>query len=155
MIEQKAINVMITEGLKEITGREIVKANLAGAPIPSYPYISFTILNSDTRKGTYSVDTSGRYIPVKQNWSFTVQGKDDDEAFRIALLAKDWLEESGRRQLCDHDIIVESVGAITNRDTLLTIDYEYRKGFDVVLSLMNMIRDQEKETIEQIEIKKE
>lgn len=152
MIEQKTINVIITEGLRGITGCEIVKSNLAGTPIPSYPYISFTILNSDTRKGTYSVGVSGRYIPVKQNWSFTVQGKDDDEAFRIALLAKDWLEETGRRQLGDQDVIVESVGAITNRDTFLTVDYEYRKGFDVVLSLMNIIEDQEKETIEQIEI---
>lgn len=155
MIEQKIINVIITEGLREATGCEIVKSNLAGTPIPSYPYISFTILNSDTKKGTYSVGVSGRYISVKQNWSFTVQGKDDDEAFRIALLAKDWLEETGRRQLGDQDVIVESVGAITNRDTFLTVDYEYRKGFDVVLSLMNIIKEQEKEIIEQIEIKKE
>ncbi len=155
MIDQKAINVIITEGLKDITGCEIVKANLAGVPIPAYPYISFTILNSDTRKGTYSVEVSGRYIPVKQSWSFTVQGKNDDEAFRIALLAKDWLEETGRRKLGDKDVVVESVGAITNRDTLLTIDYEYRKGFDTTLSLINVIEGQENEIIETIEIKKE
>lgn len=155
MIDQKAVNIWITEGLKEITGCEVVKANLAGAPIPAYPYISFTILNTDTHKGTYSGGSTGKYIPAKQTWSFTVQGNDDDEAFRIGLLSKDWFEESGRRQLSDHGIIVESVGAISNRDTLLTVAYEYRKGFDVILTLMNVVEALEYETIEQAELEKE
>lgn len=155
MIDQKTINILITEGLKEITGCEVVKANLAGAPIPGYPYISFTILNTDTRKGTYSGGAAGKYIPARQTWSFTVQGSDDDETFRIGLLSKDWFEESGRRLLNDHGVVVESVGAVTNRDTLLTVAYEYRKGFDAVLSLMNVIERNETETIAIAEIKKE
>lgn len=155
MIDQKTINIMITEGLKEITGCEVVKANLAGAPIPDYPYISFTILNTDTRKGTYSGGLAGKYIPARQAWSLTVQGSDDDEAFRIGLLSKDWFEEGGRRLLNDHGIVVESVGAITNRDTLLTVSYEYRKGFDVVLSLMNVIQARETEVIDQVDFEKE
>lgn len=155
MIDQKAINILITEGLKEITGCEVVKANLAGAPIPDYPYISFTILNTDTRKGTYSGGAAGNYIPARQTWSFTVQGSDDDETFRIGLLSKDWFEESGRRLLNDHGVVVESVGAITNRDTLLTVSYEYRKGFDVVLSLMNVIQVRETEVIDQVDFEKE
>lgn len=155
MIDQKTINIMITEGLKEITGCEVVKANLAGAPIPDYPYISFTILNTDTRKGTYSGGPAGKYIPARQAWSLTVQGSDDDEAFRIGLLSKDWFEEGGRRLLNDHGIVVESVGAITNRDTLLTVSYEYRKGFDVVLSLMNVIQARETEVIDQVDFEKE
>ena len=155
MIDQKAINKLITKGLKEITGCEVVKANLAGAPIPDYPYISFTILNTNTRKGTYSDGTAGKYIPARQTWSFSVQGSDDDETFRIGLLSKDWFEESGRRRLNDYGVVVESVGAITNRDTLLTVNYEYRKGFDVVLSLMNVIQVSEIEVIDQVDFEKE
>lgn len=154
MIDQKNINLVITEGLKTVTGCEVVKSNLAGAPIPPYPYISFTVLNTETRKGTYS-GKGMRYMPLTQTWSFTVQGNDDDETLEKAMAARDWLEETGRLELYDSGIIVRSVGAITSRDTLLTVDYEYRKGFDAVLSMMNTVWEQEKEMIEEVNIKKE
>ena len=154
MIDQKNINLVITEGLKAVTGCDVVKSNLAGAPIPSYPYISFSILNTVTRKGTYS-GKGARYMPLTQTWSFTVQGNDDDEALEKAMAARDWLEETGRLELYDSGIIVQSVGAITSRDTLLTVDYEYRKGFDAVLSLMNLVQEPEAATIEKANIEKE
>lgn len=155
MIDQEKMNVLITDGLKEVTGREVVKANLANAPIPPYPYLSFSILNTDTRKGTYSLDGGKRYMPLAQTWSFTVQGNRDNEVQLIAMKAKDWLEETGRTYLSDEGIIVQSVGAITNRDSLLTVGYEYRKGFDAVFTMMNMTDDQNQEIIEQAELKKE
>lgn len=154
MIDQKSINLIITEGLKTVTGCEVVKSNLAGAPIPSYPYISFSILNTETRKGTYS-GKGTRYLPLTQTWSLTVQGDDDDETMMIALKARDWLEEAGRLELGDHGIIVRSAGAVQNRDTLLTVAYEYRKGFDIVLSLMNEVQEPEIETIDNVNIEEE
>ena len=154
MIDQEKINVVITSGLKAVTGCEVIKSNLANAPIPPYPYLSFTVTNTDTKKGTYSVAGS-RYIPLTQTWSLTVQSDKDNEAQSAAMKAKDWLEDTGRTYLADHGIVVQSVGAISNRDTLLTVEYEYRKGFDAVLSIVNVIEEQESETIEHIEIKKE
>lgn len=154
MTNQKNINLVITEGLKAVTGCEVVKSNLAGVPIAPYPYLSFTILNTETRKGTYS-GTGKRFIPATQTWSFTVQGNDDDETLEKAMAARDWLEETGRQELYDHGIVVQSISAITSRDTLLTVDYEYRKGFDVVLSLINVVEIPERETINKAEIKKE
>lgn len=154
MIEQKNINLVITEGLKAVTGCEVVKSNLAGVPIPPYPYISFSILSTETRRGTYS-GKGVRYMPLTQTWSFTVQGDDDDEAMEKAMEARDWLEEAGRLQLGDHGIIVQRVDAVQNRDTLLTVNYEYRKGFDAVLSLMNLVQEPEEETIEKANIEKE
>lgn len=71
------------------------------------------------------------------------------------MRAKDWLEEVGREYLNDRGIVVQSVGAVTSRDTLLTIDYEYRKGFDAVLSIMNVVGGQDGETIETAEIEEE
>ena len=140
MIDQEAMNRVITAGLKAATGCEVVKSNIANAPIPLYPYISFTVTRTVTETGTYSVESGARFIALHQTWSITVQGEKDNEAQRLALLAKDWLEESGRLELNDAGIVVRSVGDINNRDTLLTVNYEYRKGFDVVFSMMNVIQ---------------
>lgn len=154
MIDQRNINIVITEGLKGATGCEIVKSNLAGNCIPPYPYISFTILNTEAGKGTYS-GTGMRYIPLKQTWSFTVQGNDDDATLEAAMAARDWMEEAGRLMLNDQGIVVQEVGPIQNRDTLLSVGYEYRKGFDAKLSLINVAVEQGGEIIEQANIKKE
>lgn len=150
LIEQRQINLAITKALKDVTGCEVVKANLAHAPIPPYPYISFSIIRTETRKGTYSVEEN-RYISLTQTWSITVQGDKDDETLEKAMAAHDWLEEAGRLELQEQGMVIESIGAIQNRDTLLTVCYEYRKGFDVVLSLINVIKE-ETEVIEQANI---
>ncbi len=155
MIDQEKINISITGKLRDVTGCEVVKSNLSSAPIPPYPYISFTVLNTDTKKGTYSVSGGRRYTSLTQTWSFTVQGDKDGQTQLVAMKAKDWLEESGRSYLNDRGIIVQGVGAITDRDTLLTVGYEYRKGFDAVLSIMNVVEEWDGETIEQAEIEKE
>jgi len=57
----------------------------------------------------------------------------------IAQKAKDWLDNVGNTYLNDNDIIVSRVTAITNRDNILTIDYEYRNGFDCVFWLYDEI----------------
>lgn len=154
MIDQKKVNLVITEGIKAVTGCEAVKSNLAGVPIPPYPYISFTILRTETRKGTYS-GSDARFMPVLQTWSLTVHGNEDDETLEKAMDARDWLEENGRVKLSDYGIIVQNIGSIQNRDSLLTVDYEYRKGFDMDLSLMNVIQDPKIEIIEKAKIEKE
>lgn len=155
MIDQEKINILIADKLKEVTGCEVVKANMASAPIPPYPYLSFTVLNTDTKKGTYSAALGVKFIPLTQSWSFTVQGDKDNETQLAAMKARDWLEETGRNYLNDNGIVVQGVGAITNRDTLLTIEFEYRKGFDAVLSIMNVVDGENEETIDSAEIEKE
>ena len=94
-------------------------------------------------------------MPLTQTWSLTVQGDNDNKTQLAAMKAKDWLEEAGRLYLNDHGIVVQNVGAITNRDTLLTIEYEYRKGFDAVLSIMNVVEARDGETIDTAELKEE
>lgn len=154
MIDQKNINLLITEKLKEVTGCEVIKASMANVNAPAYPYISFAVLNTDTRKGTYSVSGNTWYIPVMQTWSLTARGDDDNEAQHAAMRAKDWLEVQGRIYLSDHGIMVQRVGAITSQDTLVTGSCEYRIGFEAVFSLMNVIEEQA-EVMEQANIEKE
>lgn len=155
LIDQENINIIVAQGLGNATGCEVVKSNLANVRIPTYPYISFTVLNTDTKKGTYSISNGQRYMPLTQTWSLTVQGDNDNKTQLAAMKAKDWLEEAGRLYLNDHGIVVQNVGAITNRDTLLTIEYEYRKGFDAVLSIMNVVEAWDGETIDTAELKEE
>lgn len=155
MIDQEAMNKVITAGLKAATGCEVVKSNIANAQIPPYPYISFTVTSTGTERGTYAFEPYKLFITLYQTWSITVQGNKDNEVQRLALLAKDWLEESGRLELNDAGIVVRRVDDIRNRDTLLTVNYEYRKGFDVMFSVMNEIQYPDIETIETINFNEE
>ncbi|MDO5397061.1 MAG: hypothetical protein Q4G33_03945 [bacterium] len=137
MIDYEKIRNTVVDLLKQYTGVEVVLANQA-AHIPERPYISFTITSPMiANNGTY-----GRYSdgfdrkPVKQIWSITSHTETTDEAAVIAQKAFDFFERF-YEVLAEHEIVVVRLGNITNRDTFLTVDYEYRCGFDVTFGLMN------------------
>lgn len=143
----------IANGLAAACECAVVMANQTVA-VPDRPYISFTITTPlVANNGTY-----GRYAdyterkPIKQRWSFTTQTEDADEAFRLALTAYDWFDNLGKEYLFSNDVIVESMTDVTNRDTLLTSAYEYRCGFDVTFTFMNIVKP-EQEVIETVETK--
>lgn len=146
MIPQTQIQRVMLSLLEEYTGCVCVPSNTT-AQMPAYPYISFSVINTEAKKGTYGattvvkdgVETDVFFMPVLQKWSFTVQSNKDAEALEKAMQISDFFAEVKRQELADNDIIVADVGAITPRDTLLTIDYEYRKGLDVTLRLNNVI----------------
>ena len=133
--------------LEEYTGCPAVPANTT-KKMPDYPYISFSVINTDTKKGTYSVYGNTKAMQLNFKYSFTVQSDDDTEAIMIAMKVKDFFEEAKRLELADNDIIVADVGSITPRDNLITIEYEYRKGLDVTLRLVNVISDTNEDTID-------
>lgn len=54
--------------------------------------------------------------------------------------------------LKDNGIVIEKVGEVTPRDTLITVDYEHRQGFDVQLGIMNTQEYSEDDVIESAEI---
>lgn len=139
MIDYAKIRNTVVELLKAHTGYEIVLANQA-AHIPAYPYISFTVTSPMiANNGTY-----GRYDdgydrkPITQVWSFTAQAKTTDEAAIAAHKAHDFFDRF-YNVLSDNEIVVTRLGNIANRDNFLTVNYEYRCGFDVTLGLMNEI----------------
>lgn len=139
MIDYKKLRCIIVDLLKEHTGVEVVLANQT-AHQPEYPYISFTITSPMiANNGTY-----GRYSDgydrksVKQIWSITAQAETTDKAAIIAQKAFDFFDHF-REVLAENQIVVVRLGNITNRDNFLTINYEYRCGFDVTFGLMNEI----------------
>lgn len=143
MISFRQIEITIVDSLQEWLKKKgydcpVIMANQT-APVPPYPYISYTVINPviANMKGYCVADDGTRYKPLTQVWSFTVQSDDDVQAVNVALLAYDWFALAGNEYLNDNNIVAQRVGNITNRDTLLTIEYEHRNGFDVTFSLVH------------------
>ena len=154
MIPQAKTQKTMLSLLEAYTGCVCVPSNTT-KNAPAYPYISFTVINTEQKKGTYAAVTDDNgaevlYMPLLQKWSFTVQSDDDAEALEKALLISDFFAEAKRQELADNEIIVADVGAITPRDNMLTIEYEYRKGLDITLRLNNVISEPDNGAIEKI-----
>lgn len=145
MIDARGIEKIVVDGLKAYVSTpdkpcEVVRANQTG-PVPPYPYIAYTITTPvQSRSGTFSVAADGtHYMAYMQTWSFTVQSNDADECLQTVLRAYDWLRLAGVVYLHDNGITVRNIGNINNRDNLITIEYEYRNGFDVTFRLMHTV----------------
>lgn len=131
--------------MKRALGCEVIASNQTG-PSPSYPYVSFTVTTPVVSDGKgWARDRDGReFKDLAQIWSFTVQSEDPFQAAQIALDAYEWLStESGNLYLAERGIVVQGLGNIGNRDNLLSIQYEYREGFDVTF----LLRHTSKETV--------
>lgn len=142
MIDFKRTEEAVITGLEKATGRPVVAANQTSRPTPEYPYLSFTITSPYiANKGQYSVLADMTMAKeARQIWSVTAQSSDWDQAMRLILRARDFLEITGRQYLKDRDVVVEGVGNIVNRDNLLSVMYEHRNGFDVTFLLVDEIK---------------
>lgn len=164
MYNQKEIRDVIVNGLKAYLSTpekpcEVIRANQTGK-IPKYPYVAYTVTTPvENRAGTYSIAEDGtKYKSFMQIWSFTVNSDNYDECQNIVLKAFDWFSAAGLIYLNDNDVIVHQLGNINNRDNLITIQYEYRSGFDVHFGLLHTITMTEEELggyIEKANLKEE
>jgi hypothetical protein len=134
------MQTVVCKGLAAYLGVPIIQTNQTAQP-PKYPYISYTVTTlKSENNGTWGRYSDGAYRkPVKQTWSITTHSDDSDEAMTLAVKAEEYLTHSGITYLNDNDVIVDRTTAITNRDNLITAEYEYRNGFDVVFYLFNEI----------------
>lgn len=149
---------VITTKLKQVLQCEIVKSNQIHKK-PPYPYVSFTITTPvHAEGGTYCEAEDGtRYRDLLQTWSVTVQSEKDNEANELAMKAFDWFQVQGNFDLQDNGIVVADVSDITNRDNLISIEYEYRYGFDVTFRMRHEItrtKEEQENTIETIDLNK-
>lgn len=163
MIEHRQNEIIICDGLQSALSTvdrvcTVVFANQT-APIPAYPYVSYTITQpvvSDNR-GYCTDDEGNRYKETLQTWSFTVHSDDDVEAMNIALKAYNWFNIVSNTYLGDNGIIVQKIGNVNNRDNLISIEYEHCNGFDVTFNLINKIDSAEFDngTIERVIIEEQ
>ncbi len=140
MINYDSVRRTVVAGLKSYVDCPVIRSNQNAEP-PDYPYISYTITTLGKQKnGTYCVAADGtRYKELLQTWSITALSDDASESVTNALKAKEWFSLVGNIHLSDNGVIVKETTDITNRDNILTTEYEYRNGFDVVLRLTDVI----------------
>lgn len=144
MIDFKRIRTVIADALSKYAACPVVLANQI-AHIPRHPYISFTVTTPvGANNGTYGAYEDGIYRkPINQIWSFTAQSGAPDEAQELALKAHNYFDYVGVTSLVESGIVVSRLGDITGRDSLLSVNYEYRCGFDVTFGLMDEIDSRE------------
>jgi hypothetical protein len=155
VIDYENMRRVVVAGLKKHLNCPVIRSN-QNEEKPSYPYVSYTVISlKGENNGTYGVyDDGTKRKPTTQTWSITVQSDDNSESVDLAVKAHEWLDDIGTVYLSDNGIAVQSVGNVGNRDNVITNNYEYRNGFDVVFVIESTIGSSETdtETIETVQI---
>lgn len=150
MIDYENMRETVVKGLKKYLNCPVTRSNQNAEP-PRYPYVSYTVtMLMSENKGTYGEYKDGiSRKGVTTTWSITAQSNDNSESVALANKAREWLDYVGTKYLNDNGVIVQSVTSVSNRDNVLTYEYEYKNGFDCVFwGFDEVIR--EVETIEGI-----
>ena len=138
MIDYEGICLTVAKSLKDYCGVPVIQSNQNEEP--SFDtYLSYTITTPmSENKGTYGVYKDGKDRKAfTQIWSISSISSDNLKSVANACKAREWLDHVGTTTLSDNGVIVQSVGSVTNRDNFLTVEYEYKNGFDVVFWLMD------------------
>ena len=146
---------LLADGLTEYLKCAVVRSN-QNMPMPKFPYILFTITQlASENKGTWQegIDTARK--EYTQTVSFTAHSDNYSEAVELANKCRDWLDFVGKPYLDEHNIIVKSVGAISDRSSLLSTDYMYSYGFDCFLRIYRTVQQPERGVIETVKLQNE
>ena len=140
MIDYEKPRTVVVKGLKTYVNCPVIRKNQAQEP-PAYDYLAYTITTlAGENKGTYGKYEDGtQRKSFTQIWSISAHSDNDSRSVLLASQAREWLDNVGTTYLNENGVIVQSVGSITNRDNILTIGYEYTKGFDVVFVIEDVI----------------
>lgn len=152
MVNYENLITTVVKGLKKYLDVPVIKGNQNAEP-PKYPYVTYNIVTpTGNNRGTYGEYDNGVAIkPVTLTCSITIQSDNSMESLMLANKAHDWLDFVGTTYLNDNDVIVQSVGTVSNRDNVLTVEYEYKNGFDCFFTCDDIVETEE-ETIERIDI---
>lgn len=142
MIDYANIRRTIVQGLSKYLNCPVIRAN-QDAEMPPYPFVPYNIITLvGQNKGSYGEYEDGiDRKPMTQTWSISAASDNNEESVTLAIKAREWLDRVGTTYLSDNGVVVQSVGSVTNRDNVLTVGYEYRNGFDMVLTLFDEIAE--------------
>ena len=140
----------VATGLKQYCKVPVIRSNQNESP-PDGDYLSYTVTTlKGENLGTYSVYDDGmERKPFIQIWSISSISSDNSRSVQNACSAHEWLDHAGTLYLNDNDVIVQSVGAISNRDNFLTVGYEYKNGFDVTFLIFDEITNNSDQIIDE------
>ena len=137
--KQTLIN--LTGLLQKAVGCPVIKSN-QHTPVPAYPYVSFTVVNPLVATGgTWGeCDDGMERKEFKQVWSFTVQSDDDTVATEKAMRLYEYFDRKNH-ELEEIGVMVVRLSNMSNRDNFISVQYEYRYGFDVIFAFMRKNTD--------------
>lgn len=142
MIPYDMMQKVIVQGLGKHLGVPVIMGNQT-APAPNYPYAAYNVTTIASKNdGTWQQHADGidRKL-VRSIWSFSTLSDDWEESVNLAIKARSWFDHTGRTLLSEHGITVQSVTDITNRDNILTVEYERKNGFDVVFYVFDEVEN--------------
>lgn len=147
MLDLKPMRAKVMKGLKDYLGITMIRSDQT-AEAPAYPYgTGKATTPAAANNGTYQQHEDGiDRLLVRSIWSFSFLSDDYDESIMYASKAREWFCHTGRVWLSDNGIIVQSVTDITNRDNILTVDYERKNGFDVVFYVYDEVENPSEST---------
>lgn len=133
MLDLKTIRATLFTGLREYLGIPMIRSDQTAAA-PVFPYgTGKATTPAAANNGTWQQHEDGvSRLMVRSIWSLSFLSADYDESVMLATKAREWVTHTGRVWLSERGIVVQSVTDITNRDNILTVDYERKHGFDVV-----------------------
>ena len=142
MLDLKSIRVALFTGLSEYLGITMIRSDQTG-PAPAYPYgTGKATTPAAANNGTWQQHDDGvSRLMVRSIWSFSFLSADYDESVMLATKAREWVSHTGRVWLSERGIVVQSVTDIANRDNILTVEYESKHGFDVVLYVWDVAQN--------------
>lgn len=128
---EKMVNT-VPKGLKEYLGIPVILSDQT-APAPAYPYATYKATTiAGANNGTWQQHKDGiDRLMVRSIWSLSFLSKEWSESIRYATKAREWFQHTGRAWLAQNGIVVQSITDITNRDNIITVEYERKNGFDV------------------------
>lgn len=139
MIDYETMRTVIVRGLKDYLKCAVIRSNQNSEP-PAYPYGSYTVITlASQNNGTWQQHEDGKdRLAVTQTWSLSFLSDNNSESVALSSKAREWFSHSGVEYLNENGVIVQSVGSVSNRDNILSVEYEYNNGFDVVFWLYDV-----------------
>lgn len=158
MLDLKNIRIALRTGLSEHLGIKMIRQDQT-AETPAYPYGTLKATTpAAANNGTWQQHEDGiDRLMVRSIWSLSFLSDDYDESVMLAIKAREWLTHTGRVWLSDRGITVQSATDINNRDNILTVAYESKHGFDVVLYVYDEVESPKATTgtIENVKVSQE
>jgi len=156
VLDFKAMRTDVLTGLNSYLGILVIHGDQT-ARAPAYPYgTAKATTPAKANNGTWQQHEDGiDRLWMQSIWSFSFLAADYDESVKYASKAREWFTHTGRLWLSEHGIIVQKVTDITNRDNMLTVEYERKCGFDVVFSVCDEVQnpsDSGTGTIEKVQV---
>ena len=154
MVDIEHIREIIATSLTKVCGCPCIRGNQNAEP-PKFPYISYVITspkiaNNGTFGEGYEDDKARKGVKTVMSLSFL--SDDEMECLEKAEKAHEWLDYIGTEYLNDNGVIVHSLTSVTSRDNFLTVDCEYKKGFDCTFWSFDEVDTPDNGTIESIDL---